>query len=113
MGVQKSVSGPVRLLSSAGEAESWTSGRGEFPFGNLEPGDYEIQVDREGFEPIRRKVRLGVRSIQNLNLRLNLAELRQELTVGEPAHQVNTDTRNNADTISVEHGVLDNLPSSL
>ena len=103
-------SAPVRLISSAGEAETRTGGRGEFRFDNLAPGDYEIQVALEGFDPIRRKARLGVRSIQNLNLRLTLARLRQELTVAEPTYQVNTDSTRNADTISVEGSVLDNLP---
>ncbi|OFW42408.1 MAG: hypothetical protein A3J28_14730 [Acidobacteria bacterium RIFCSPLOWO2_12_FULL_60_22] len=103
-------SAPVRLVSSAGEAEALSGGRGEFRFDNLAPGDYEIQVVLQGFEPLRRRVRLGTRSVQNLNLRLTLARMRQELTVAEPAYQVNTDTTRNADTISVEGSALDNLP---
>jgi len=101
---------PVRLISSAGEAETWTSEGGAFRFDNLIPGDYEIQVGLEGFEPFRRRVRLGSRSIQNLNLRLTLDRLRQEFTVGERAYQVSTDTASGADTIAVEHGILGNLP---
>lgn len=101
---------PVRLFSGAGEMETLTGVGGEFRFQNLDPGAYEIQVDLEGFEPIRRSERVGVRSIQNIRLRLTLSKLRQELLVGEPINQVNTDTRNNADAISVEHGTLGNLP---
>ncbi|MBI4463239.1 MAG: TonB-dependent receptor [Acidobacteria bacterium] len=100
----------VRLISSAGEAEAWTGGRGEFRFDNLAPGVYEIQVGLPGFEPLRRRVRLGARSVQNLSLRLTLARLEQELTIAEPTFQVNTDATNNAAAISVEGNVLDNLP---
>jgi hypothetical protein len=101
---------PVRLLSSTSAAEIWTGERGEFQFRNLQPGEYETQVDLEGFEPIRRRVRIGAGSVRNLNLRLILARLKQEFTIEELEHEVNTDTQSNMDAISIERGALDGLP---
>ena len=100
----------VRLSSAAGEREALTGAGGAFQFPALAPGVYEIQVELEGFEPIRQSVRISGRSLQNIRLRLTLSRLRQELIVGEPMNQVNTDTANNADAISVEQGILGNLP---
>jgi len=100
----------VRLRSAGVEAETLTGARGEFRFANLTPGEYEIQIDLEGFAVIRRTVRLGIRPIQNLRLRLTLATLKQELTVGDPANQVGTEAAKNANAISVEGSVLDILP---
>jgi len=101
---------PVRLHSEAGEVETATGEEGGFQFDNLMPGEYEIRADLEGFEPVRRRVRIADRSIEGLRLRLTLDRLRQQLTVGEPGNQVSPDTARGADSIGVEHSVLGNLP---
>lgn len=101
---------PIRLLSTAEQREVLTDSKGQFRFDNLAEGDYELQVDLQGFDPIRRRVRVGVRSVPNLSLRLTLARVRQQVIVEGPLNQVNANTRNNADTISVEDGILGSLP---
>jgi outer membrane receptor protein involved in Fe transport len=100
----------VRLASPDGTREALTGPGGAFRFDNLAAGSYEIQVNVEGFEPILHSVRLGARPVQEVMLRLALARLKQELTVDEPQFQTSPEAARNADTISVERELLDNLP---
>jgi hypothetical protein len=104
------VGAEVRLVSAQGERSEFTSPAGEFRFDGLQPGDYRLRVTVAGFDPIDRRVRLGNRPVTGLRLRLSLEILRQELTVFGPVPQVNTDIGGELGAISVDQGLLSNLP---
>ncbi len=100
----------VHFVSAQGEQSGFTSPSGEFRFDGLQPGEYRLQVAVPGFDPIDRRVRLGNRPLTGLRLRLALEVLRQELTVFGPVPRVNTDIGGDLSSISVEQGLLSNLP---
>jgi outer membrane receptor protein involved in Fe transport len=100
----------IRLISAHGEQSQLTSTAGEFQFDGSQPGDYRLQVAVEGFDRIDRRVRLGNRPVTGLRLRLSLEILRQELTVFGPVPQINTDIGGDLGAISVDQGLLSNLP---
>ncbi len=102
----------VRVLLKAADAElaTTTDAAGEFRFKQILPGNYEIQATVPGFEPVVRKIRVGLRSPQPLMIRLALASLKEHVDVHEQEKIVSPQMSNNADTISVERTFLDNLP---
>ena len=98
------------LKSADTEAETVTGSAGEFRFDNVTPGSYELRVWVPGFEPVARKIRIGVRNPQPLTIRLVLARRKDELNVLDQERSVSARPGSNADTISVERTMLDNLP---
>jgi hypothetical protein len=100
----------VRLVSDYGERSGLTTPSGEFRFEGLQPANYRLQVVVEGFDPIDRRVRLANRPVTGLRLRLSLEVLRQEMTVLGPVPSVNTDIGGDLSAISVDQGLLRNLP---
>jgi hypothetical protein len=86
-----------------------TSEDGRFRFDQVLPGVYELQIRFSGFEPVRSRVRVTTRPVA-VSLRLVLAGHREELTVLGEAPAVNLDSGGNRDAVSVERGLLDNLP---
>jgi hypothetical protein len=56
------------------------------------------------------RIRVGVRAAQPLRVRLALATLKEELSVGEADSSVSPQADRNADSMSVERTMLDNLP---
>lgn len=102
----------VRVLLKAGDAEleTTTDAAGQFRFGQVVPGDYEIHAAFPGFDPVVRRVRAGARNPQPLMIRLTLASLKEQLDVPEQEKTVSPQANSNMDTISVERTMLDNLP---
>ncbi len=92
------------------EQSTRTSGTGEFRFENLVPGGWQLEVAAPGFEIIRRTVRVGARPAGRLVLELRLSALREQVTVRAQGEQVSTDIAANRDAVSVERGILENLP---
>jgi outer membrane receptor protein involved in Fe transport len=100
----------VVLKTPAAELEATTDAAGEFRFTHVAPGDYEIHAAVPGFVPVVRRVRVGARSPQPLTIRLSLATLKEQLDVPAQERTVSAQASGNADTISVERTMLDNLP---
>lgn len=102
----------VRVLLKAADAEveTTTDAAGQFRFGQVVPGNYEIHAAFPGFDPVVRRVRAGARSPQPLTIRLTLASLKEQLDVPEQEKTVSSQASGNVDTISVERTMLDNLP---
>ncbi|MEZ5398908.1 MAG: TonB-dependent receptor [Bryobacteraceae bacterium] len=102
----------VRVLLKAADAEveTTTDAAGQFRFGQVVPGNYEIHAAFPGFDPVVRRVRAGTRSPQPLMIRLTLASLKEQLDVPEQEKTVSPQASGNVDTISVERTMLDNLP---
>ena len=74
------------------------------------PGSYEIQVEHEGFKPATARLRIGSRAPAPLKITLTIAEIRQEVTVGGQVMQVNTNSSENLDVVTLDRQSLDNLP---
>lgn len=102
----------IRVSLESGEvtAETLTGPAGEFQFTGLSAGNYELRVAAAGFEAATRRVRLRGPGTSEITVRLALAALRDEVTVSVGDRIVSTDPARNADLISVERSLLDNLP---
>jgi outer membrane receptor protein involved in Fe transport len=87
-----------------------TSTTGEFRFERVPAGQHELLISLPAFEPVRRQVRVGSEPVRSITLRLALAAIKQELTVGPQDSEVSVNADRNAATISVERSMLDNLP---
>lgn len=104
---------PAVRIVLAGGGQAWeasTSPTGQFRFDNVPPGSYELRCDVPGFDRIAQRVRTGPRSNRPLRLRLTIAAIREELNVSEGDRTVKPQVDRNADAISVERTMLDNLP---
>ncbi len=101
---------PIALTSASEQRTTRTNAGGEFRFDNLPPGNYRLQMEAPGFEPIEKTIRVGDRPLPRLVLELALARLKEEITVGGQPLHVNTEISGNASAISVERSLLDTLP---
>ena len=103
----------VTLQSVNGERKqnATTDANGMFRFDKLAAGNYELKVEREGFKPITTSVSVGTRVVAPLRIILPIAELQQDVTVNDAAAQVNTDTSNNQDVVTLDKEALNKLPS--
>lgn len=103
---------PGETVRLSGAGREWlvrTSATGEFRFDNVAQGRYRLSVDVRGFEPVRQPVLITGQPLR-LVLRLALAQLRAEITVSDQAQRVTTEAGGAASAISVERGLLENLP---
>jgi hypothetical protein len=105
------VSGVVLVLRQGDrEISTVTSETGQFRFDRVPPGEYELLTTVPGFDPIRRQIGVGRQPVRELIVRLKLAVLKEEINVREQERQVSVSPGQNADAISVERTMLDNLP---
>lgn len=87
-----------------------TDGAGVFRVAGLPAGNFEINVQGEGFAAASVSLTIAGRSPAPLRIALKLAGVRQEVTVNETAAQVSTDSSENLDVITLDRQMLDNLP---
>jgi len=99
----------VTLVGEGEQRSAGTSATGEFDFGNLGVGRYRLGVTVPGFEPVERTVRVGARPVR-LVLKLTLASRKEQITVAGQDLRVTTEAGGNLNAISVERGLLENLP---
>src|SRR5712692_1842638 len=104
------VSGAKVALKGVEQQTTTADAGGAFRFEAAPPGSYEIQVEHEGFKPATVRLRIGSRPPAPLKITLAIAEMRQEVTVGGQAVQVNTNTSENLDVVTLDRQSLDNLP---
>ncbi len=86
----------ARVTISKQEQALTTSERGEVSFINLAQGKYQLQVSAEGFAPRSIKdvnVRAGA---NNIEIKLDVADVQEEITVGRDKREAGTDPRGNA-----------------
>lgn len=83
---------------------------GAFQFERLAPGTYKIGAEHEGFQPATMQTRVGLRSPASVIIRLNVAEVRSEVSVTERAAELSTDPAANRDTVALNRRALDDLP---
>ena len=97
----------LTLKSNGRELTALTSTIGQFRFETQAPGNYELRATVPGFDPIRQTGKLGAAP---LTIRLTLASVKGAVDVPERERVLTTAAGNNADAISVERTMLDNLP---
>ena len=82
-----------------------TSKLGEVNFNDLAPGKYQLQVAAEGFTPITVEdvnVRPGA---NNIEVKLEVANVQEEITVGRDKREAGTDPRNAFSSVLTEEQI--------
>ncbi len=87
-----------------------TNASGAFRFDRVPPGEYQVRVQHDGFNLAAASLHVGARPPAPLKVTLTLATVRQEVTVSEETTQVNTDTSQNLDAVSMDRQALDDVP---
>jgi hypothetical protein len=100
----------VQLEAAAGRRRALTSPAGVYTFPNLQPGVYALRVNLEGFKAVERRIDASSGRAIRVNIRLELAERKEELTIPGQDNGVTTEVGENRDAISVERRLLDDLP---
>jgi carboxypeptidase family protein len=109
---QAAVLGAKVTLKRADGAEQSAAAdsTGTFRFEGVAPGNYEVRVEQEGFKPLVLRVRVGNQALRIQNIVLALAEVQQQVTVNAELTQVNANTSDNLDTVTMNRSALDELP---
>jgi Carboxypeptidase regulatory-like domain len=102
----------VELKSAAADQNQSTAtdAVGVFRFDRVPQGRYDVVVSFEGFQPTTIRVVVGARSASPLRVTLPLARVTQEVTVGNAAAEVKTDTASNLDASTIDDKSIENLP---
>lgn len=104
----------ARVVLKSGAIEQQTVATdlaGTFRFLPVGPGSYELRVNVPGFDPVLRPIRIaGSRGPAPLLIRLTLASVKEQVEIAAEEKVVSAQAGSNADTISVERSLLDNLP---
>src|SRR5215831_8057012 len=83
---------------------------GAFRFDKIQPGNYEVRTQKEGFKTDISKITVGTRSPGRLRIVLSIETLNQQITVNDNTPDLNTDPSENRDVAAVDRQALDNLP---
>jgi outer membrane receptor protein involved in Fe transport len=101
----------IELRSPAGEPRTaMTNQAGEFQFGSISPGRYEIVATFEGLETTTVRVTVGGRPPPPVRVTMPLAGIKQEITVGNTVADVRADAISNLDSSALDEQALQNLP---
>ncbi len=97
--------------SSTVRAQGKTDAQGRFRFDGVPPGNYSIEVQREGFKKSVTSLKVSTQAPAPLTITLAIEEVSSEVSVsGEESVQVSTDPTENRDTATVDQGLLENVP---
>src|SRR5215475_4527445 len=83
---------------------------GAFRFDKVQPGNYQVRTQKEGFKTDISKLTVGTRSPGRLRIVLSIETLNQQITVNDNTPDLNTDPSENRDAAAVDRQALDNLP---
>src|SRR5258708_4138445 len=102
----------VTLYGKEGESPvpTTTGQAGDFHFTGVPSGKYHIEVEKDGFNVLRRLVKVRTSPPAALRMVLPIATVREEITVRTPEGQPSTEPGENADAIKLGREVLDSLP---
>jgi hypothetical protein len=102
----------VVLAGTAGTPErtATTDGSGVFRFDDVPAGTCDLRATYEGFKPGTVRLRVGPKPPGRQKIVLALANVKQEITVGDQAG-VNTAAGQNRDAISIDQKMLAELPA--
>lgn len=101
----------VLLISSGNfsQTSATTNKKGEANFARLVPGKYRLQVEIEHFEPYAQTVELKP-GAQRINLRLEIAKIKDDIVVGQERREKQTDPRSDTFTTVLTQEQIANLP---
>ncbi len=87
-----------------------SDGAGLFQLSGVPSGTYRLEVQATGFAATMVQVKVSNRAPAPLRIRLELADIRQEITVTGSAAEVSTDSSQNMDVVTLDREALDSLP---
>src|SRR5712692_6921880 len=91
--------------------QSTTSGAtGEFYFHGVHAGSYELEVQHTGFKLYKTRLKVGHRDRAPLRIVLDIAELKETVTVDSSERRVNIDIAGNVDSFKLDPQLLEALP---
>ncbi|PYT03871.1 MAG: hypothetical protein DMF60_17060, partial [Acidobacteria bacterium] len=100
----------LRRKAQRASQSNTTNQKGEFRFSRVAMGAYEIEARREGFKTTITEIEIGAKSPGPVEIVLPIADVREEIAIGERPNQVNTNPDENLDVIKLDHEALNNLP---
>ena len=100
----------LRLADGAQVQSTSADSLGTFRFEGVPPGNYDVQIEQQGFKPSVSRMRVANQAPRPLRVVLALADVQQQVTVSAELTQVSTNTADNLDTVSMDRTALDNLP---
>jgi hypothetical protein len=83
---------------------------GTFRFDGVPPGSYTVRVTYEGFEPGTVRLTVGTRVPPPIRIVLQIAGLKQEITISNQTSEVSARAAANSDAVSVDRDTLESLP---
>jgi hypothetical protein len=95
---------------TGGPREARTNERGEASFNRLKPGEYLIHVEAPGFEPHDIQALAVKQGGNQVEIRLNVAGVKEELAVKESERERSTDPRGNAFSTILTPAQIAELP---
>ena len=100
----------LRHLGNRQEQMATTDPRGVFQFARVAGGEYEVEVQKEGFQSTVIRLVVGAKPLPPLQVKLPIAEVHEELTVGERSNQVSVNPDDNFNVVKLQPDTLKNLP---
>src|SRR5262249_13369095 len=82
---------------------------GAFRFDKVQPGNYEVRTQKEGFKTDISKITVGARSPGRLRIVLSIETLDQQITVNDNTPDLNTDPSENRDVAAGKRQALHHL----
>ena len=95
--------------ASGGQSETVTSDAGLFVFPSLSVGTYEVTVEKPGFKKLNRShIEIRIASRQELDLKLDVGDVQQTVTVSERGELLETSSSQRGTSLSPQ--MMNNLP---
>ncbi len=92
------------------EQSTTTDAGGEFLFHNVPAGRYELQIEHTGFKIYKTGVKVRTRHAAHLHIVLEVADVKETITVQSLEGHLNTDIAENADVFKLNAQFLEDLP---
>src|SRR5262249_8001466 len=92
------------------EESTTTNASGEFRFDGISAGDYELQLEHPGFKTYKSRLKVSRRTLTPLRIVLDIAELKETITVDSSERGVKIDIAGNADSFKLDPQLLEALP---
>lgn len=99
----------LRNVEMGATHQTQTNDAGVYRFSLLPPGNYEVDVDAAGFQPIGRTTTVSIGQVTSLDLKLALRSTSEKVIVVEEAPLVQTENGDLATTL--DERTLQNMPN--
>ena len=100
----------LRRRGDRSELVTTSDQRGDFRFARVPAGDYEVEVSKEGFKLTVIRLTADAKPHAALRVQLPIADVQEEITVGESSNQVSVNPNENLNVLKLERETLQNLP---